>query len=65
MNPENEAAQGAIKFYVLAFPLCKAKASLANVQEPTEDKESRICLTVRLIRSKLPFPPAGIHSDFK
>lgn len=42
MNPENEAAQGAIKFYVLAFPLCKAKASLANVQEPTEDKESRI-----------------------
>lgn len=27
------------RFCVLAFPLCKAKASLANVQEPTEDEE--------------------------
>lgn len=28
------------RFCVLAFPLCKAKASLANVLEPTEDKET-------------------------
>lgn len=47
------------------LPSTLAKPVFSNVLETTEEKESRIWLTARLICSELSSPPAGVHSNFK